>query len=179
MPTLCSNCAKFFWPEIMRDGRITHLGQRLSARLPVCVPSLGDVNSKRRASSRSSARDEVLQNVHCLYWLDNVPDILLHHCIAATLAEDDDELRSVALRVQRGLDDPRAPLRHEPVEYTWCATTQKWAINLPHHWTVVHFPTASLYRAAAPPFAMLSGCAVVARPRRTSATCCRVRNQVR
>ena len=24
-------------------------------------------------------------------------------------------------------------MRHEPVECTWCAATQKWSINLPHH----------------------------------------------
>ena len=69
MPTLCRNCAKFFWPEIMRDGRIMHLGQRPRERLLVCVPSLGDLNSKRRASCSSSARDEVLQMFTvCVGW---------------------------------------------------------------------------------------------------------------
>ena len=68
MPTLCSNCANFSGRKSceMEESCI----QRPRARLLVCVPSLGDLNSKRRASCRSSARDEVLQMFTvCTGWI--------------------------------------------------------------------------------------------------------------
>jgi len=73
-------------------------------------------------------------HVHCLYWLQHVPDVLLHRSLCATMPAADAEVAAVARRVLRSNTGPsRAPPYDGPGGTSWNAAEQRWEVRVPHH----------------------------------------------
>ena len=78
--TLCNANAlqqlcEFFWLEIMRDGRIMH--SKTEGKTPGVRAFFGRFEFQEKGLVQEFGKGRGSPNVHCLYWLDNVLDILL------------------------------------------------------------------------------------------------------
>ena len=68
-------------------------------------------------------------HLHCLFWFDNVRDLLLDMALCGHLPPDDAELSAVASRVLRG-DQCRAPVSETSSSWMWSSLLGKWMLNL-------------------------------------------------
>ena len=104
---------------------------KADAQVPGVKAYFGRYEFQDKGLEQEFGKGRGTPHVHILFWLDVVPDLLLQHSLIASMPKEDNELREVAARVQKGSADiARAPERHHPSTCVWDAPEGRWQIQI-------------------------------------------------